>query len=211
MKWIMIHIFYNQGGNMKKSLIFFIVFIFSLSIVWVRAEDPKVNEADMMKKWLAFATPGAEHQAMTAHVGEWEAVNTMWMSATAPAQTSKGTAIGEMILGGRYLKISFKSVMMGQPFEGISITGYDNFKKKYLTLWIDTMGTGFFIAEGQVDNNSKIMTELAEMDDVITGKKIKYRTTYFFDTPDSYTQTMYQTNPGEKEFKSMEVKYTRKK
>jgi hypothetical protein len=196
---------------MRNKLLPFMVLIFSLSIAGVMADDNKVSEADMMKKWMEFATPGAEHKAMAVHVGEWDAANTMWMSASAPAQISKGTAIGKMILGGRYLKITNKSVMMGQPFEGVSITGYDNFKKKYVTLWIDTMGTGFFLGEGQMDSNTKIMTEYAEMDDIITGKKIKYRTTYFFDTPDSYTMTMYQTNPGEKEFKNLEIKYTRKK
>ena len=38
--------------------------------------------------------------------------------------------------------------MMGQPFSGVGIDGYDNLRKKYVTTWIDTMGTGIFSMEG---------------------------------------------------------------
>ncbi len=45
----------------------------------------------------------------------------------------------------------FSGEFMGKPFHGIGITGYDNLKKKYVGSWIDDMGTGLFISEGDAD------------------------------------------------------------
>ncbi|MCK7481868.1 MAG: DUF1579 domain-containing protein [Candidatus Moduliflexus flocculans] len=36
-----------------------------------------------------------------------------------------------MILGGRYVRLTYKGEMMGQPFEGLQISGYDNITKAY--------------------------------------------------------------------------------
>jgi hypothetical protein len=49
--------------------------------------------------------------------------------ATLPPQP-KARAKNEMIMGGRYLMGSYKGEMMGMPFEGYSMTGYDNAAKK---------------------------------------------------------------------------------
>ena len=45
-------------------------------------------------------------------------------------------------MGGRYLHGMFKGTAMGQPFEGASVSGYDNTKKKYFNVWVDSMSTG---------------------------------------------------------------------
>jgi hypothetical protein len=34
------------------------------------------------------------------------------------------------------------------PFEGISTLGYDNAKKTFFSTWIDNMGTGMMVMEG---------------------------------------------------------------
>ena len=46
-----------------------------------------------------------------------------------------------MILGGRYLEQRYEGTMMGQPFSGIGVTGFDNYKKKFVSTWVDSMGT----------------------------------------------------------------------
>lgn len=37
---------------------------------------------------------------------------------------------------------------MGQPFTGIGMHGYENLTKKYVTMWIDSIGTGIFVKDG---------------------------------------------------------------
>jgi len=64
------------------------------------------------------------------------------MSPEAAPHKGSGTSENSWVLGGRYLQQIFRGEADGQPFDGISYTAYDNFKKKYVGTWIDTMGPG---------------------------------------------------------------------
>ena len=87
-------------------------------------------------------TPGPEHEMLKKDVGTWDATVEMFMAPGAPPAVSKGTETVTM-LGGFWQVGEFKSEMIGQPFEGQGITGYDPAKKKFVGTWVDTMSTGF--------------------------------------------------------------------
>ena len=53
-----------------------------------------------------------------------------------------------MILDGHYLQDTETGVMMGAPYTGISIAGFDNGAKKLVTTWISSATTSIFYAEG---------------------------------------------------------------
>jgi len=55
-------------------------------------------------------------------------------------------------------------MMMGMPFEGIGINGYDNLKKKFVSTWIDNMGTMIVMSTGTFDPATKTFTYMGEMD-----------------------------------------------
>ena len=71
-------------------------------------------------------------------VGSWRVESTGWMAPGAPPQKGTGTSEHAWVLGGRYLQQVFHGEYQGQPFEGISYTAFDNFKKKYVGTWIDS-------------------------------------------------------------------------
>ena len=48
----------------------------------------------------------------------------------------------KMILDGRFLHQEFNGEMMGSPFIGIGITGYDNGSKQYVSNWMDSSEKG---------------------------------------------------------------------
>jgi hypothetical protein len=77
------------------------------------------------------------------------------MEPGKPPTESNGTAEMKMLLDGRFLYQEFNSQMMGQPFSGIGIDAYDNMTKKYVTAWMDSMGTGIFIMEGTASPDGK--------------------------------------------------------
>src|SRR5215207_815100 len=91
--------------------------------------DPMMEE--MMKKAGAACTPGSAHQALEPLVGEWNVEVKTWMTPDAPPVTSKGTAKSTWTLKGRFVQQEFSGEFMGQPFHGISFTGYDNVRQKY--------------------------------------------------------------------------------
>jgi hypothetical protein len=169
------------------------------------------NMEEMMKKSEAFATPGSAHKALETLAGEWNVEARWWMAGPdGPPTVSKGTTQTRWILGGRFLQEDFTGEMMQKPFHGVGITGYDNFKKKYVSTWMDDMGTGIFISEGSADADGKVLTFLGKMDDPMTGQKDK-PTKYIVRilTPDKHTFEMHDLTLGEKS-KMGEMTYTRK-
>jgi hypothetical protein len=141
-----------------------------------KESKPAAAEPDheaMMKKWMEIATPGPQHKGLEAFAGEWEVESKWWMAPDAPPMESKGTSKVHSILGGRYVQEEHTGEMMGKPFNGIGITGYDNFKKKYVSFWIDDAGTGMFTSEGTADPAGKMFTFHGKMDDPMTGEKDK--------------------------------------
>lgn len=174
------------------------------------APAPPMDSAAMMKAWTEYMTPGEPHKLLAAQNGKWEGKVTMWMTPDAPPTESKGTVVNRMILGGRYQEGKFTGTFMGQPFEGESILGYDNAKKVFISTWIDNMGTGIMTVEGPWDPATKSITFTGEMLDPTTGKKCKLREIMTFIDDKTQKMEMYNTMPGMKEYKSMEILYTKK-
>lgn len=171
-----------------------------------------VDSATMMKNWMENMTPGPQHAMLAKSEGTWDAETTMWMADGAPPEKGKGTCINKMILGGRYLQINFKGQMMGQPFEGTGTTGYDNSKKVFTNYWMDNMSTTPMMMEGTWDEATKSVTSKGRMICAANGKEMEMREV--FKIVDDNTQVMEMYSPDMKtgkEYKNMEIKYTRRK
>lgn len=164
---------------------------------------------DDMKAMMAYATPGEIHKMMAKSVGTWTGTVTMWMQPGAPSTTSICDTKNEMILGGRYLEGKNSGNFMGMPFEGISVTGYDNAKKMFVNSWIDNMGTGMVFLTGKWDDQNRSINFSGSMVDPASGKDIPIREVIKFIDDNTQVMEMYAMANG-KEFKNMEIKFTRK-
>jgi hypothetical protein len=175
-----------------------------------RAEDkkPAVDEKAMMEAMMKAATPGEQHKLLSGLAGSWDVKVTMWMDPTKPPTESKGTATSKMIMGGRYLEEKVTGEFGGMKFEGQSVTGYDNVQKKYLSSWIDNMGTGITNQSGSYDADKKTFTYEGEVIDPLTGKKTKMKTTQKLVDKDKYEVDMFRVEGG-KEMKEMHLDYAR--
>jgi hypothetical protein len=116
-----------------------------------------------------------------------------------------------MVLGGRYLEQRFTGSFMSQTFEGIGHTGFDNYKKKYVSTWIDSMGTMIMVTQGTADASGKVITSSGTVDDFVTKKPVTIKTVVTLVDPDHYTYEMWGPGPAGNVFKNLEVSYTRKK
>jgi hypothetical protein len=133
------------------------------------------------------------------------------MAPGAPAQESTGTSDFKPIMGGRFVQETSKGMFMGQPFEGMGVTGYDNVKKKYVENWVDSMGTMMEQLEGTADASGKNITMTSEIIDPMSGKKVKHRAIMHLDSDTKRTFEMFGPPPGGgKEYKMMEITYTKK-
>ena len=190
----------------KSSAVLLIIVCVAL-ILPVYAQDQ--NMAEQQKAWMEYMTPGWAHEMMAEHAGEWTAVTKFWMDPSAPPQIMEGTAKNEMIMGGRYLKSTHSGTMMGMPFEGMSLEGYDNDKKEFTSVWIDNLGTGTSVSTGKYDKESKTITYIGNVYDPMQGKDVKIRQVVKFIDKDHQTIEMYNEMNGQ-EIKSMEISLERK-
>jgi len=119
----------------------------------------------------------------------------------------------QLIFDGRYLKSEFEGLMGGMPGKGLEVIGYDLFKNRYTTFWIDSWSTGFVFTSGTLDAPGKVLTETGMFPDPMTdGKtvqKVKNVTTFMEDG--KYKFEMYMVMPDGKESKGMELICTRTK
>src|SRR5687768_8662814 len=110
----------------------------TLALVPAAAFAAAHQEKPAAEQGMSMPKPGPEHAALKQDVGTWDATVEMWMEPGKPPTTSKGTEVNTMGPGGFWLLTAFKSEMMGAPFEGHGMTGYDPAKKVYVSTWVDS-------------------------------------------------------------------------
>ncbi|MBC8094756.1 MAG: DUF1579 domain-containing protein [Akkermansiaceae bacterium] len=166
--------------------------------------------AEMMKKAEAAGKPGAPHTGLQSMVGEWKAEARFWMAPDAPPVASTGTSKVRAIHGGRFVQEEFTGTFMGKPFTGTGITGYDNTKQKFVSIWLDDMSTGMLMTEGTADASGKVFTFEGKMDCAMTGEKNKaVRCILRVESPEKHIFEMHDPSLGEKS-RTGEIVYTRK-
>ena len=173
-----------------------------------KSEKPMDQQA-MMELWKKMAMPGEPHKQFATLAGSWTTTSKEWMEPGKPPTESTGTAEIKMLLDGRFLYQEYNSQMMGQPFSGIGIDAYDNMTKKYVTAWLDSMGTGIFIMEGTASADGKTIT-LKGSHPEPGGGKMTHRAVWKIVDNNNQTFDMYGAHHGGKETKMMEIVYTRK-
>lgn len=93
-------------------------------------------------------TPGPEHKHFEQFVGTWDA------TVESQGETSKGTAVYKMDLGGLWLVSTFEGSFGDTKFSGRGYDGYDPARQKYVGVWIDSMSTSPMTFEGTLKGNT---------------------------------------------------------
>jgi hypothetical protein len=168
---------------------------------------------EMMALVAKYGTPGPEHKKLAQLVGTFDADVTMQMSPETPPMMSKGKTVNQMIMGGRFLHGDYTGDFGGREFMGSSIFGYNNYTKKYISGWIDSMSTGIMFAEGDSADDGKTISVKCTFDCPITNDKKTVREVMTIVDADHYTYESFEPGAGAdgKDLKTMSIKYTRSK
>jgi hypothetical protein len=186
-----------------------LVFSVSAAPAKEKKHDKQMDQQAMMELWKQMATPGEPHKLFASLAGSWTTTSKEWMEPGKPPTESSGTAEMKMLLDGRFLYQEMNAQMMGQPFSGIGIDAYDNMTKKYVTAWMDSMGTGIFMMEGTASADGKTIT-LKGSHPEPGGGKMTHRAVWKIVDNNTQTFDMYGAHKGGKETKMLEIVYTRK-
>jgi hypothetical protein len=172
---------------------------------------PMPDSATMAKNWQAYMTPGDVHKMMAKWNGAWNGEITLWMQPGAPEQKSKGTAVNKMIMNGLYQESTHTGNMMGMPFTGKSTVAYDIHRKEFQSTWIDNMGSGIMVLKGPWDEATKTITLKGKMTDPGSTGEVDIKETFKIIDDNTQEMEMFMMMPDGKEFKTMNIKFTRKK
>jgi len=156
--------------------------------------------------------PTKAHQMMAREAGVWDAKVTLWPAPGAPAETSTGTETCEM-LGDFWMTARFEAEFGGQPFSGLSQTGFDEESGEYVGTWIDTMTPKLTTMRGKYDVATHELTMLTDVFKCcMTGenKRMKMVTTYQ-DDDHKHFEIHEQMDGSDEWRKSMAIDYTRRK
>jgi hypothetical protein len=148
--------------------------------------------------------PGPEHARLKQLEGTWDA------TVKTGQGESKGVMTYKLELGGLWLVSNFKADFGGQPFQGKGLDGYDPIKKKYVSVWADSMSPSLLVLEGHFDKEGKVFTQVGEgpgMD----GKMTKLKTVTKMENPDTMVFTLSSQDPNGKEQTMLTITYKRKK
>lgn len=173
---------------------------------------PEMSMDEMMAMMQELGTPGDGHQRLEPMIGTFKATTTFWMEADAEPSVSEGTSTNEWMLDGRYVRSSFDGQMMGMPFQGMSVMGYNNGTGQYEGVWVDSMSTLIMpVSRGTVDDSGKVFTFHREADNMFPGMTVKMREVLTLIDNDRHTFEMFEEDAQGQERQSLEIVYQRVK
>jgi len=169
-------------------------------------EQPAADHDAMMEAWMKAATPGEPHAFLASMAGDWKTTTTHYEMGEA-GEPTEGTASFKPVFGGRVVKGQYTGTMWGQPFEGMSLDGYDNIAGKYWSVWLDNTGTSLYVTHGRMLEDGKTLEHTGTM----TMPGGDEAATRFVTTHEGETALMkaYMTMSGMDESLTMEIAFTR--
>ena len=190
----------------------------STETCWMVGADGKQTEFMQMTRKRGKAGAAQEASAATdmvskemaplvQHLGNWTGKVTMTMPGEA-ATESTCTENVVKICNGRWTWTDVKGSMMGQPFEGHAITGYDNASKQLVSFWVDSCGMPPMRTAGAYDEAKKQITFTGScFDDQGKPATVKQ----ICSQPDANMRTFHMITNCSKGASEMKISYTRVK
>ena len=165
----------------------------------------------MMAAWEKAGTPGEQHKQLAAMEGNYTATVKMWMGPGEPT-VSEADVVRKMTLDGRVLTEHYTGNMMGRPFEGHGMLGYDNARGKYWSTWNDNMSTGIMTSWGVWDEAKKAIVFDGEVSNPMEpGTTMKNRGIARHNDDGTETFEMWEPHgPGGEMVRTMEITLRKK-
>ncbi len=175
----------------------------------------------MMDAWLKTLQPGAGHERLNQFVGEWNITTKVGWDPSAPASETRGTASVSWTLDKHFLieEIDSRMVMPDPknptsmrevPYQGKGLTGYNNFRNVYESVWTSNLDTAMLTMRGTASPDGKTFTYYGEMDEPMMGmigRTVKYQTKVV--DKDTHVFAIYDLAAGD-DYKVIEITYKRK-
>jgi len=164
------------------------------------------------QEYMALASPSDHHKHLESMVGSWKTTTSVWMAGPDnDPMESAGTSEKVWILDGRFVEEKIKGSMMGMPFEGQGLVGYNNYKNIYISSWCDNMSTQILSANGMRHPETGVFSFYGLMDEPmldVHDRTVKH--TYTIESEDRHVFTVYDLHAGD-DYVAFQIVYERVK
>jgi len=161
---------------------------------------------EQMQRWMKYSQPSEHHRKLQPLIGTWNQTVRIRMTPNADPEVLESTATYEWIMGGRYVQGTYEGNFMGEPFQGMDLLGYDNYRQQYVALWIDNLGTGFMTTTGWYNDQTDTLIMHGSVDDTMQDFPNRpLRTETEFKSDDHIVYRSYTVDRQGNEFQSMEI------
>jgi Protein of unknown function (DUF1579) len=199
----------TSSGHLLKSVILALLVTPAFAQGGQAQPEMTPEQKAEMEAYMKAGTPGAPHQSLASQAGNYDVKSRSWHDPGGPAMEESGSVTRRMVLEGRVLVEEFNGTMMGMPFTGHGMTGFDNVSGKYWSTWMDSMSTGMMMSEGTCDAK-RACAFTGTWNDPIKKGPVTMRFTTSWTSPTTEIFEMYGPGKDGKEMKMMELTYTKK-
>ena len=157
--------------------------------------------------------PGPEHKRLDALAGEWDTLIKLWLNGPDREATQYvGTSTRTWTLDRRFLeeKATNPTGFDEGDYETLGYLGFDPSVGVYENLWMNNQSTGMYTEQGRYNPADNTIHTSGSYIDPSTGYMVFNRTEISITGPDSHTLRGYTTLADGREFKQIDITYTRK-
>ncbi|MEM7165187.1 MAG: DUF1579 family protein [Planctomycetota bacterium] len=172
----------------------------------------KIDMQKMMEAYFAVGKLGKFHKRLEYFLGKWDTETQISMPGAPPMPATKGTAEYTWLLEGRWLQGRSVGTMMGRPAEYVSILGYDNHRKKYMSARFSSLDTSLTTSTGAISRDGSIIDLYFQLDEPGTGEIAKNaRSSYRIIDANKFVVDVYDLAMAGMDNKVLTFTYTRSK
>ena len=194
-------------GKMEALVKITLAVTLALAATFIPSYAQEKGEREKKVAEMMQATqPGKRHKQLDVLAGSWDVV-VKFKYGSGSERQGKASSEAKWILGGRFLQQEYKSES-GQVT--LQFMGYDNQKKKFFEVKMDNMDTGVLYTEGTISEDGKVIINVGDRTDPMTGETRRLRTVTTILDKDHYTVEWFQAGVDGKEQKVVTMIHTRK-
>lgn len=170
----------------------------------------EMSQEEMMSAWMKLNAPGVNHDQLKNMAGEWDVEMRIFAGPGGEPMVDKGKAKFTTILDGRFVQEELTGKMLGMPWNGMGVYGYDNVRNLFTCFWIDSTSTQMYTCKGTrtPDGTMTLYGEMDEPSMSMYGRVVKFVHTW--PSKDKHVMACYDLAAGP-DHKAFEISYTRAK
>lgn len=148
------------------------------------------------------------HVLLASFIGAWSGSTRLWLDPAAPSEEGLMDLNAEAILGGRWLRVTYRATAAGKPHGGEMLLGFHKDTGSFEMTWVDSFHTGSAIMTftGQA-KEAGIVDLLSSY--VADGQRWGWRTAISSPLPEHLLIESFNVSPQGEEMRALEARLTR--